>query len=106
MTKINITNDLIRIFPFNEDEPYLEVDDETLERIMKGQFKVKDGKLIDISKEIENYNKIKELKKKLSDTDYQAIKYAEGQLTEREYSETKAQRQAWRNEINELEEQL
>lgn len=46
---------------------------------------------------------IAELKKKLEATDYQAIKYAEGVLTEEEYAEMKAQRQAWRDRINELE---
>lgn len=47
---------------------------------------------------------IKELKQKLSDTDYQAIKYAEGQISEEEYQPIKEQRQAWRDRINELEE--
>lgn len=46
---------------------------------------------------------ITELKAKLSATDYQAIKYAEGLITTEEYAEIKAQRQAWRNRINELE---
>lgn len=46
------------------------------------------------------------LKKKLSDTDYQAIKYAEGQISENDYAPIKAQRQAWRDEINRLEEEL
>lgn len=45
------------------------------------------------------------LKRELSRTDYQAIKYAEGYLTEEEYAETKTQRQAWRDEINALEAQ-
>jgi hypothetical protein len=44
-----------------------------------------------------------DLKQKLFDTDYQAIKYAEGFLAEEEYAEMKAQRQAWRERINELE---
>lgn len=44
-----------------------------------------------------------DLKQKLYGTDYQAIKYAEGFLTEEEYAEMKAQRQAWRERINELE---
>lgn len=44
------------------------------------------------------------LKKKLSDTDYQAIKYAEGELTDAEYAEMKARRSAWRARINALEE--
>ena len=43
------------------------------------------------------------LKRKLSDTDYKAIKYAEGQLTEEEYGPIKQERQSWRNRINELE---
>ena len=39
----------------------------------------------------------------LADTDYKALKYAEGQLTDEEYAPTKAQRQVWRGRINELE---
>ena len=46
------------------------------------------------------------LKTKLKETDYQAIKYAEGQLSEEKYAVMKAQRQAWRDEINTLEAQL
>lgn len=50
-------------------------------------------------KEIE----INELKRQLAETDYQAIKYAEGQLSEEEYRPIKEQRQIWRDRINELE---
>ena len=57
-------------------------------------------------KTIKNNNRIIELKQKLKDTDYKAIKYAEGELSVEEYSETKAQRRAWREEINKLEEEL
>lgn len=46
---------------------------------------------------------IDELKAQLAATDYQAIKYAEGELTEEEYAPTKAQRREWRARINELE---
>ena len=46
---------------------------------------------------------ITQLKKQLSDTDYKAIKYAEGQLTEEEYSLIRLQRQSYRDRINELE---
>lgn len=49
---------------------------------------------------------IKDLKQKLAETDYQAIKYAEGRLSEAEYAEIKQQRQAWRDEINHLETEL
>lgn len=47
---------------------------------------------------------ISQLKQKLFDSDYKAIKYAEGQLSEEEYSPIKEERQAWRDRINELEE--
>ena len=43
------------------------------------------------------------LKKQLADTDYKAIKYAEGVMTDEDYQETGIQRQAWRRRINELE---
>lgn len=48
-------------------------------------------------------SRIQELKQNLTNTDYQAIKYAEGQLSESEYDPIKAQRQSWRDEINQLE---
>ena len=46
---------------------------------------------------------ISSLKAKLAATDYKAIKYAEGAMSESEYAETKSQRQAWRDRINDLE---
>ena len=46
------------------------------------------------------------LKKNLADTDYQAIKYAEGMISAEDYASMKAQRQSWRDEINQLEETL
>ena len=51
----------------------------------------------------EKQARIAELKFYLSETDYRAIKYAEGVITAEEYAATKAQRQAWRDEINALE---
>lgn len=46
------------------------------------------------------------LKTKLKDTDYQAIKFSEGELSEEEYQPIKEQRRAWRQEINLLQYQL
>ena len=46
---------------------------------------------------------ISKLKRQLAETDYRAIKYAEGQYTEEEYAPYKKQRQEWRDKINELE---
>ena len=50
--------------------------------------------------------KISEAKAKLSQTDYQAIKYFEGFISEVDYAPIKTQRQAWRDEINVLEAEL
>ena len=46
---------------------------------------------------------IETLKKNLINSDYKAIKYAEGQISEEDYQPIKQQRQNWRNEINNLE---
>lgn len=50
--------------------------------------------------------RIGELKSLLRASDYKAIKYAEGVLTAEEYAPVKAERQAYRDEINELEKVL
>ncbi len=50
--------------------------------------------------------RITELKQKLTLTDYKAIKYAEGLISDAEYADIKAERQAYRNEINEIEEEI
>ena len=50
--------------------------------------------------------KIANAKAKLVETDYQAIKYVEGFISETDYAPIKAQRQAWRDEINALEAEL
>ena len=49
---------------------------------------------------------IRELQVKLSATDYQALKYSEGWITEKDYTEIKANRQSWRDAINQLQAQL
>ena len=50
--------------------------------------------------------RIADLKLQLEATDYKAIKYAEGWMSEEEYAPIKAARQALRDEINALESQL
>lgn len=52
---------------------------------------------------VDKETQIEELKQCLTDTDYQAIKFAEGWLSVEEYEPIKAQRQNWRNQINILE---
>ena len=49
---------------------------------------------------------IAELKAQLDATDYKAIKFAEGWMTEEEYAPIRAERQILRDKINELQKQL
>ena len=51
-------------------------------------------------------SRIKELKKNLRDTDYMIIKIVEGASTFEDYKDKIEQRNLWRKEINDLEEQL
>lgn len=69
-------------------------------------MKVFNGKnYFDVDEEIEVSveEQIEMLKLQLQETDYKAIKYAEGFISDEDYAEIKAQRQAWRDVINRLE---
>ena len=46
---------------------------------------------------------ITQLKKQLSDSDYKAIKFAEGQISEEDYASVRELRQGYRDRINYLE---
>lgn len=51
-------------------------------------------------------NKIVEFKTLLSQSDYKALKHADGALTDAEYEETRLKRAEFREKINELEAEL
>lgn len=51
-------------------------------------------------------SRISELKQLLSSQDYKTIKYIQGELSEEEFTNVKAQCKAWRDEINLLEADL
>lgn len=53
--------------------------------------------------EIINQERIAELKQFLADADYWGQKYIDGEYTDEEWEQKKAQRKAWRAEIRELE---
>ena len=67
----------------------------------------------DLTFSVEKYNvrkqresataRIVELKQLLEDTDYKALKYAEGAISAIDYLPIQRERQAWRDEINDLE---
>ncbi|MDO4332527.1 MAG: hypothetical protein Q4C58_07535 [Eubacteriales bacterium] len=50
------------------------------------------------------YARIRKLKNLLNESDYKALKFSDGALTEEEYAPVREQRRAWRAEINEIEE--
>ena len=123
-----IVNKLNKCFQIRSDKPnsnwlgeeWIIVDDgsELANKIIENypyiNLIIENDILIDVEIDIETRKKenllneyifeIEELKHKLTDTDYQAIKYAERQISEEEYQPIKEQRQAWRDKINELEE--
>ena len=59
---------------------------------------------VEYTQKEKNIIKIMELKQLLAESDFRAIKYAEGEYTDEEYAPYREQRKAWRKEINELEE--
>ena len=80
-------------------EPTVEVDELDLTLLGKGKkFDIENNIIID-----DPQSRISYLKMLLRDSDYQAIKYMEGQLSAEEYEPIKQQRIKWRQEINELE---
>jgi len=101
----------ITAYPFDTTAPFIEIDsiDDVVigvDLVVKGNL-VKDyEKQAKINRSNEITAQINDVKHKLSQTDYLAIKYAEGELTPEEFAPMKAQRHAWRLEIAELEEEL
>lgn len=121
MIKVNYNQKTGKVISFGKDtKPYIEITEQERRQPLPDKYSyyaVVDGKFTikrrtptieELHKDdIQAINsEINELKKKLFDTDYKAIKYSEGLLTDKEYAEVKAQRQAWRDEIIRLEEKL
>lgn len=121
MIKVNYNQETGKVISFGKDiQPFIEITEQERKQPLPDKYSyyaVVDGKFTikrrtPTVEELHNddiqtiNNEIRELKKQLVDTDYKAIKYSEGLLTDKEYAEVKAQRQAWRDEINRLEEKL
>lgn len=70
--------------------------------IVNGKLTMRD-KIVDLIS-LQNQREIVRLKQMLSATDYQAIKFAEGEMTAEEFAPIKEQRSIWRMQINKLEE--
>lgn len=51
----------------------------------------------------EQFARMRELKRLLEQTDYKTLKHSEGEISEEEWEKAKAERAAWRAEINEIQ---
>ena len=100
--------------PITDDCSEVELSDEevqsTYSSLIHYSWRYKDGKLSnelyeEISAKETAAARIDELKRDLADTDYKVLKYTEGELSEEEWATAKAERQAWRDEINTLQKQ-
>ena len=121
MIKVNYNQETGKVISFGKDtQPYIEITEQERKQPLPDRYSyyaVVDGKFtikrrtptveeMKADEATEINRQIRELKQKLSDTDYKAIKYSEGWLTDEEYAEVKAQREEWRSAINQLEERL
>lgn len=121
MIKVNYNQETGKVISFGKDiQPYIEITEQERKQPLPDKYSyyaVVDGKLtikrrtptveeVKADEATEINRQIRELKQKLFDTDYKAIKYSEGWLTDEEYAEAKAQREEWRSAINKLEERL
>jgi hypothetical protein len=117
-----ILDDLNRfkwIGPEKSNLPFLELDKKEMRSLICGYHGLVKGKIVVIGKtteeeqELLNHNKIHrlpELKKMLQDTDYKIIKCYEAFMRQLplpyNLEELSAQRDAWREEINQLEQEI
>ena len=121
MIKVNYNQETGKVISFGKDtKPYIEITEQERKQPLPDKYSyyaVVDGKFtikrrtptveeVKADETTEINRQIRELKKKLFDTDYKAIKYSEGWLTDEEYAEAKAQREEWRKRINKLEASL
>ena len=121
MIKVNYNQETGKVISFGKDtQPYIEITEQERKQPLPDRYSyyaVVDGKFtikrrtptveeVKADEATEINRQIRELKQKLFDTDYKAIKYSEGWLTDEEYAEVKEQRKEWRSAINQLEERL
>lgn len=92
---------------FLREEVVIRADADPIDNIKKFAWADEDyetiQRYVSMPQEQREADRIAWLKGQLSATDYAVIKIAEGAATPEEYADVIAQRQAWRDEINELE---
>lgn len=121
MIRVNYNQETGKVISFGKNtQPYIEITEQERKQSLPDSYSyyaVVDGKFtikrrtptveeIKADETAAINKQIRELKQQLADTDYKAIKYSEGLLTDAEYAATKAQREEWRSAINKLEARL
>ena len=121
MIKVNYNETTGRVIGFDKAmTPYIEITEEQRRQplpdkysyyaVENGEFVIKRRTPSEAETKADSIasinQQIRELQDKLSATDYQALKYSEGWITEKDYTEIKANRQSWRDAINQLQAQL
>ena len=121
MIKVNYNETTGKVIGFNKAmTPYIEITEEQRRQplpdkysyyaVENGEFVIKRRTPSEAETKADTVasinQQIRELQGKLAATDYQAIKYSEGWITEKDYTEIKANRQSWRDAINQLQAQL
>ena len=121
MIKVNYNESTGKVIGFNKAmTPYIEITEEQRRQplpdkysyyaVENGEFVIKRRTPSEAETKADSIasinQQIRELQGKLSATDYQALKYSEGWITEKDYTEIKANRQSWRDAINQLQAQL
>lgn len=121
MIKVNYNETTGKVIGFDKAmTPYIEITEEQRRQplpdkysyyaIENGEFVIKRRTPSEAETKADSIasinQQIRELQGKLAATDYQALKYSEGWITEKDYTEIKANRQSWRDAINQLQAQL
>lgn len=121
MIKVNYNETTGKVIGFNKAmTPYIEITEEQRRQplpdkysyyaVENGEFVIKRRTPSEAETKADSIasinQQIRELQDKLSATDYQALKYSEGWIAEKDYTEIKANRQSWRDTINQLQAQL
>lgn len=110
--KITIVTKQIYYPSFPNSESGIEITAEQYAGLRAGTHKIGDDLKSVVEKtaaEIaveSNKKRIAELKSQLTATDYQSHKHADGAMSDEEFEPIRAQRQAWRDEINLLEDSI
>ena len=59
--KINVYENSFRVIPFNESEPYIEITNEQLEKLINFELTIKNGQLVDNTINLQNMKRLKDL---------------------------------------------